>query len=277
LTGIAHMLGHPFLRNALLAGSAIGLASGFVSYFLVLRAQVFTADALSHVAFTGSLGALAAGIDPLIGLYGGCTAVAVAMAALGRRGRADDTAIGNVFAWILGLGALFLTIYTTSRAGSDARSGVNVLFGTLFGLSAWSAVADAVLAGAVVIAVVVMARPLVFASLDEVVAEARGVPVRMLGYAFLVLVGVTAGAGTQAVGALLVLGLLAAPAATAQLLTGRPFRALVLSGGVGVSVVWIGISVAYAFPAVPPSFAVMSAASAFYLLAGAVRHTGRVR
>ena len=96
------MFEHPFLRYAFLAGTAIALASGLVGYFVVLRGQVFTGDALSHVAFTGALAALAAGIDLLLGLYGACVVVALAMAALGTRGRADDTVIGSVFAWISG-------------------------------------------------------------------------------------------------------------------------------------------------------------------------------
>src|SRR5205823_10602362 len=100
--GIGHMLQHPFLRYAFLAGTAIALAAGLVGYFVVLRQQVFTGDALSHVAFTGALGALAAGIDPRVGLYGACIIVALVMAALGSRGKADDTVIGIVFAWVLG-------------------------------------------------------------------------------------------------------------------------------------------------------------------------------
>ena len=111
------MLGQPFLRNAFLAGAAIAVACGLVGYFVVLRAQVFTGDALSHVAFTGALAALAAGVDllhrPVRRLR---ASVALAMAALGRRGRADDTVIGSVFAWILGLGVLFLSIFTTSAS-----------------------------------------------------------------------------------------------------------------------------------------------------------------
>ncbi len=111
--GLAHMLDHPFLRSAFLAGTAIALAAGLVGYVVVLRGQVFTGDALSHVAFTGALAALAFGIDLRAGLYGACIVFAVLMAALGRRAAADDTVIGSVFAWVLGLGALFLSIFTT--------------------------------------------------------------------------------------------------------------------------------------------------------------------
>jgi zinc/manganese transport system permease protein len=267
LVGIAHMLEHPFLRYAFLAGTAIAIASGLTGYFVVLRGQVFTGDALSHVAFTGALAALAAGIDLLLGLYVACVVVALAMAALGSRGRADDTVIGSVFAWILGLGALFLTIYTTSSSGTDAASGVNVLFGSIFGLSSSRAITDTLVALGVATAVVAIGRPLFFASIDEAVARARGVPVRTLGFVFLGLVGITAAAATQAVGALLLLGLLAAPAGAAQRLTARPFRALCLSAGIAVVSMWIGLTIAYAHPSVPPSFGILAVATGSYLLA----------
>ncbi len=273
-SGIAHMLGHPFLRYAFLAGTGIALASGLVGYFVVLRGQVFTGDALSHVAFTGALAALAFGIDVRAGLYGACVVFAVLMAALGARARADDTVVGSVFAWVLGLGALFLTVYTTSSSGVNATTGVNVLFGSIFGLSFAGALTDALLALAVAVAVVVVARPLLFASVDEAVASARGVPTRTLGFGFLILVGVTAGEASQAVGALLLLGLLAAPAGAAQQLTARPFRALWLSAGIAVLSVWIGLSIAYAAPQVPPSFGILAVATACYVLAAATA-TGR--
>jgi zinc/manganese transport system permease protein len=277
--GGLHMLDHPFLRYAFLAGTCIALASGLVGYFVVLRSQVFAGDALSHVAFTGSLAALAFGLDLRVGLYGACIGFALLLAFLGRRANADDTVIGSVFAWILGLGALFLSIYTTSRSGSGGftgNAGVNVLFGSIFGLSSGQAIIDGVMALVVVLVVAIIGRPLLFASLDEAVASARGVPVRWLGYVFFVLVGITAGEATQAVGALLLLGLLAAPAGAAQRLTPQPFAALWLSAAIAVVSVWVGLTLAYAFPRIPPSFGILSVATACYLLSFLVT-TGRRR
>jgi zinc/manganese transport system permease protein len=273
--GIAHMLAHPFLRYAFLAGTAIALASGLAGYFVVLRAQVFTGDALSHVAFTGALAALVTGTSLLFGLYAACIVVALAMAALGTRGRADDTVIGSVFAWILGLGALFLTIYTASAAGTDATSGVNVLFGTIFGLSAAQAATDTLIAAGVAVAVLAIARPLLFASIDGAVARARGVPVRFLSFAFLGLTGVTAAAASQAVGALLLLGLLAGPAGAAQRLTARPYRAMWLSAGIAAGSVWAGLAIAYAAPQIPPSFGILAMTTGCYLLAFAATTSHR--
>lgn len=272
--GLAHMLDHPFLRSAFVAGTCIALAAGLVGYVVVLRGQVFSADALSHVAFTGALAALAAGIDLRAGLYGACVVFGVLLAALGRRASADDTVIGSVFAWVLGLGALFLSVFTTSQSGTGAvgsDAGVNVLFGSILGLSSSQALIDALVSVGVAVVFVAIGRPLVFASLDESVAAARGVPVRTLGYAFFILLGVTAGVATQAVGALLLLGLVAAPAGAAQRLTGRPFVALWLSAGIAIGSMWIGLTVAYLDPKVPPSFGILAVATATYL--GAIAAT----
>jgi zinc/manganese transport system permease protein len=263
-TGLASALGHPFFQHALLAGTAIAAAAGLTGYFLVLRAQVFTGDALSHVAFTGALAALALGYDLRLGLFAATIVVALLLGVLGNRGRPDDVAIGSVFSWILGLGVFFLTLYTTSRSAANGGAGVNVLFGSIFGLSAAQAVTAALIAVGICTAVIAIARPLLFASVDEAVAAARGVPVRLLGFGFLALVGACAAVATQAVGSLLILGLLAAPAGAAQRLTDRPYRALVLSAALAVAEMWAGLALSYAVPKVPPSFGILAAATAVY-------------
>jgi zinc/manganese transport system permease protein len=270
------MFAHPFMQHAFLAGTAVALAAGLVGYFLVLRAQVFTADALSHVAFTGALAALAAGLDARVGLFAVTVVVALGMGGLGRRARPDDVVIGGVFAWILGLGVFFLTFYTGTHSGTgNGSASVTVLFGSIFGLSASRAAVAAIVAVAICVAIVAIARPLLFASLDEDVAAGRGVPVRLLGYGFLVLVAGTAAESAQAVGALLIVGLLAAPAGAAIRLTTRPLRGLALSAAIAVASVWIGLTASYAIPKVPPSFAILTVATVTYLAAIAASHLPR--
>ncbi|MEU6506205.1 metal ABC transporter permease [Streptomyces sp. NPDC046942] len=260
----ASPLSHPFFLHAFLAGTAIAAACGLVGYFLVLRAQVFTGDALSHVAFTGAMAALAFGADLRLGLFAATIAVAVLFGTLGRTARPDDVVIGSVFSWILGLGAFFITLYTTSRSTTNGTAGVSVLFGSIYGLSSGSAAAAALVAAGVGLLVVLIARPLLFATLDEAVAAARGVPVRLLGYGFLALAGISAAEATQAVGSLLLLGLLAAPAGAAIRLTDRPYRALALSAALAVLEMWAGLFASYTAPKMPPSFAIMAAATAVY-------------
>jgi len=268
--GFASMLSQPFMRNAFVAGTGIGACCGLVGYFVVLRGQLFTGDALSHVALTGALAALAAGVDLRLGLFGATIAVGVGMGLLGRSARADDVVIGSVFAWMMGLGVLFLSIYATGGSGANGTAGVSVLFGSILGLSAPASWAAALVGAGVCLAIVALARPLLFASLDEAVAAAAGVPVRFLGIAFLGLVGVTAAETTEAVGALLLLGLLAAPAAAAHRLTTRPVRGIALATALAVGSVWAGLALSYAAPSLPPSFSIIAVATALFVAAQAL-------
>jgi len=257
----------PFMQHALLAGIPIAALSGLIGYFMVLRRQIFTGDALSHVAFTGALVALAFGVDARIGLVAATVGVGVVLGVLGNRGRADDVVIGTVFAGVLGIGVLALSVYTASgKSSTNAGVGVSVLFGSIFGLSGGAAWTAAAVAGALLVVLLLIARPLLFASIDEAVAAAAGVPVRLLGVGFLALVGATAAEATQAVGALLLLGLLAAPAGTAMRLTDRPFVASALAPGLAVTSMVLGLLGSYQFPRLPPSFTIVAVAAGLYAL-----------
>lgn len=265
------MLAHEFMRNAYLAGSFVALACGLVGYFVVLRGQVFAGDALGHVAFTGALAAAAAGIDVRLGLLVATVGVALAMGLLGDRARPDDVAIGSVFAWILGLGVLFLSIFTAGSSGADGTTAVRVLFGSILGLSAGEAALAAAVALLACVALLAIARPLLFGSLDPEVAGSLGLPLRTLGLGFLAVLAVVAAEATQAVGALLLLGLLAAPGGAARLLTDNPWRGLALSAALALASMWGGLALSYAVPSLPPSFAVIALASGAFALAALSR------
>jgi zinc/manganese transport system permease protein len=269
------MFAHDFVRNAYLAGTCIALACGTVGWFVVLRGQLFAGDALSHVAFVGALAAAVVGLDGRVGLFALTIAIASGMAALGRRGQADDVAIGMVFAWILGIGILLIALFSTSATGGNGTLPTNTLFGSIYSLTAgasWLAAGIALLATLVLLLAV---RPLLFATLDPEVAVVRGVPVRALGIGFLVLLAVVAAESTQAVGALLLLGLLAAPAGAAHRLTVDPYRGIALSAALAVGAMWGGLALSYAIPSLPASSAIIGLAAFAYvlsLLAG--RRTG---
>jgi zinc/manganese transport system permease protein len=263
-----------FMQHALLAGTCVALAAGLAGYFLVLRAQIFTTDALGHVAYTGALGALAFGFDPRLGLLMATVVTAIALAGVSGRARPDDVVIGSTFGWLLALGSFFLTLYTTRPPSNSAGNGVanvSYLFGSIFGLSPGQARLVAAVAVGAAVLIAVGARPLLFASLDETVAAARGVPVRVLGIGFLVLVGIICAQAAQAVGALLLLGLVAAPAGAAHRLTARPYVGMALASVIAVAAMWAGLIVSYYAPNVPPSFAIIAAATVAYLASAAVR------
>ncbi|MFI6958583.1 metal ABC transporter permease [Nocardia sp. NPDC050408] len=267
MSDLPAMLSQPFIIHALTAGTAVAILCGLVGYFVVQRGEVFAGDALGHVAYTGAMAALAAGIDARIGLFAATVIAGLALGAAGARG-ADDVAIGSFFAWMLGLGVLFLTYYTTHRSTANGTANVTVLFGSIFGISASGATTAALIAIGVSMALLAISRPLLFATVDPAVARAAGVPVRILGALFIAIVGATVAEATQIVGAIVVLGLLAAPPATAARLTRRPWCAFWLSAGLATLAVWAGITLSYAIPAAPASFTIIAVAAVGY--AGAV-------
>jgi zinc/manganese transport system permease protein len=261
------MFAHEFMRHAYLAGTFVALACGAIGYFVVLRAQVFAGDALSHVAFAGALGAAALGIDIRLGLFAATLVVGAGIGGLGERARADDVVIGTVFAWILGLGALFLSLFVSGSSGGDGTAAVRVLFGSILGLSAGDAWLAAAIAVVACLALAAIARPLLLASLDPEVARGLGVPVRALGIGFFLILGAIAAEATQAVGALLLLGLLAAPAGAARLLTDRPWLGVGLSAAIAAGSTWLGLFLAYEIDSLPAGTAVIGVATGAFLLA----------
>ena len=242
---IQEILSLDFMRSAFLSGTMLSMLSGLVGYFVVLRYQVFAVEALSHVTFTGALGVAIAGGNPLLGLFGVTILAAIGMAGLERRSQSRDVAIGTLLAWVLGLGVLFLSLYATSHNGTI---GVNILFGSIFGIPAQQAKFTAVLSLITIAALLAIARPLLFASVDPEVAAARGVPVRGLNFVFLVLVALSVAAAVPAVGALLNSALIVTPAAIAQRLVARPFAAFWLSALLAVTFTWVGLALGFYAP-----------------------------
>lgn len=263
---IQAMWQYDFLRQALVTGTVLSLVAGLVGYFVVVRHQAFAGESLSDVAFTGALGGAALGLNPLVTLLVTTIGVAVAMGGLGERLRGRDVAIGTVLAWVLGLGALFLSLFTTQASGTGTGfSGVTVLFGNLLGISGGQAQIIALASGGVIFALLVIACPLLFASLDPEVAAAQGVPVLLLGLGFMVVLAVTVSVATTAVGALLVFALLLLPAAMASKMTGRPFLALSLSAGLAIMVTWLGITIGF-YTSLPSSVCISLLAVAGYVV-----------
>lgn len=273
---VQSILQYDFMRQALLAGTILSLVSGLVGYFVVLRHQAFAGESLSDVAFTGALGGAALGLNPLASLLVTTIAVAVAMGGFGERLRGRDVAIGTVLAWVLGLGVLFLNLFTTRVSGTGTGfSGVTVLFGNILGISTGQTQTIALISGVAILILLLIARPLLFASLDPDVAAAQGVPVRLLGLGFMVLLAVTVSEATLAVGALLVFALLLLPAAIAHQVTSRPFAALALAAGLAVAMTWLGIAIGF-YTGYPSSVCISLLAFASYVAVVGGSHIGQL-
>jgi len=253
-------LQYDFMQNAYAAGTVIAIVSAVVGFFVVLRGLSFAAHALSHIGFAGATGAVLLSIDPLLGLLAFTVVSGLAMGLLGERVRGRDVAIGIVLAFALGLGALFLSLYT--RYATQAYS---ILFGTILGVSTTDVAISLILGVVVLVAIVFLYRPLIFASIDPEVAAARGVPVDLLSALFMVVVAVAVAEAVQVVGVLLVFTLIVAPAATAGFLTSRPSTAILVSVVIALLETWLGITMAF-YTKFPVSFYIASLGFAFYLL-----------
>ena len=252
---------YAFMQHAYEAGTIVALSAGVIGYFVVLRGLSFAAHALSHIGFAGATGAVLIGVAPIVGLLVFTMSAGAVMGALGQRLRGRDVTIGLVMAWSLGLGLLFTRLYTGS-----ANLAIGFLFGQIFGINSQDVVVTFVAGAVTVLVVIAVYRPLLFATLDEEVAEAKGVPVRGLSIAFMVVLAVAVSEAVQVVGVLLIFALIVAPAAIAERFTTRPSRGVVLAAILAVLFTWAGLTVAYYLP-YPVGFFITTIAFWSYILA----------
>src|ERR1700694_1243947 len=258
---LATLLHYEFMVHAFEAGTIVAIVAGAIGYFVVLRGSAFAAHALSHIGFAGATGAVVLGLNPIFGLLAFTLGSGIAIGALGNRLRGRDVTIGIVLAWTLGLGVLFISLYR-----GYATEAYALLFGEILGISATD-VAITLVAGVVTVgALIAVYRPLLFASVDEDVAAARGVPVAALSVAFMIILAVAVSEAVQVVGVLLIFALIVTPAAIAERLTTRPSRTIAVSALLALAFTWSGLAISF-FTPYPVSFFITSIAFGTYLLA----------
>jgi zinc/manganese transport system permease protein len=236
----APMLEYDFMRNAFAAAGVAAVVSGLVGYFLVLRGQTFAGHALGHIGFAGATGAALIGVAPIWGLVGFTVVAGIGMGLLGERISGRDVAVGVVLALALGFGLLFLHYYTAFATQVTA-----LLFGNVLAVDRSTI---AVLIGLAVVTLGGLAaimRPLIFASLQPELAEAKGVPLRFVSVAFLAIVALAVAESAQIVGILLVFALMVGPPATAQKLVTGLWSGMALSAVIALAEAWLGIAIAY--------------------------------
>jgi len=270
LTDVRQLTAFPFMVNALQAGTIVAVMAAITGWFMVLRRQSFAGHTLSTMAFPGASGAALAGLPIASGYFLfstlGALVIAAASRTAGRRGFAQESAvIGTVQAFGFGAGFLFLSLYHGVLESLET-----LLFGSFLGISHGQVVTLLVIGSGALAFFVIAGRPLLFASVDEDVARAQGVPVRGLAIAFLLVLGLAVAATAQITGILLVFALLIAPPAAAQQLTARVGLGLALSVVISVVVTWIGLGLAY-FTNDPVGFFITSLGFAAYLLARSAR------
>ena len=249
-----------FMRNALLGGTLVALAAGLIGYFIIVRNTAFAAHALAHIGFPGATGAVLLGLPVTAGLAVFCIGGALVIGALGKRADEREVATGTVLAAATGLGLFFSSLATRSSS-----TVTNILFGNLLAVTGRQLVLFAVAVVVLTVVITFVFRPLLFASVNPAVAEAKGVPVRLLSVIFMALLGLAVTMAVQAVGTLLLFALLVTPAATAIMLTARPTAAMAVSTVLALVAVWAGLALSAMFN-MPPSFLIVTIVSVVWFV-----------
>jgi zinc/manganese transport system permease protein len=259
VSDIAAIFQYQFMVNAFTAGTVVAIVAGAIGYFVVLRSSSFAAHALSHIGFAGATGAVVLAINPIFGLLAFTMGSGMAIGALGDRLRGRDVTIGIVLAWTLGLGVLFISLYT-----GYAQEAYALLFGEILGISVQEVAVTAFVAGLAMVALLAMYRPLLFASVDQDLARAKGVPTLAVSIAFMAILALAVTDAVQVVGVLLIFALIVTPAAIAIRFTSRPGAAIAMSVCLSLAFTWLGLVIAYYSPH-PVSFFITSLAFGTYV------------
>jgi zinc/manganese transport system permease protein len=253
------MFSQPYMQNALLTASIAAVLAGLIGFFVVLRGMSFAAHALGQIGFAGAAGAVLIGVAPLVGLVVFALGGAMGLGLLGAREYGRDATTALVLVAALGLGALFLALNSTY-----ATEAFTLLFGTIVGISRDQVWQTALLALACVLVLGALYRPLLLATIDAEMAAARGVPVRLVGLLFLMVVGVAAAVTIPTVGTLLIFSLMVGPAAAATYLATRPWMAMLAAIGLSLLATWVGLIAAYD-TGWPIGFFITATVTAIYL------------
>ena len=259
VSDLQSMWQYDFMRHAFEAGTIVAIIAGIIGYFIVLRRSSFAAHALSHIGFAGAAGAVLLGVNPIIGLLVFTSGGGFAIAMLGRKAASRDVQIGTVLAFMLGLGVLFISLYS-----GYATEAYSLLFGEILGISSGDVLVTLIAALVLLAAVAMLYRPLLFTSLDEDVAEAKGVSIFWIGVAFMLLIAVATSIAVQVVGVLLIFALMVTPAAVAQRTTKRPARGISVSVLIALLATWLGLFISFYVP-YPVSFFITTVTFAVYL------------
>lgn len=257
-----YLLQVDFVIQGLLAAALLGVVSGVMAPLVVLRRMSFAVHGTSELALMGASAALLAGLNVGIGAVAGSVVAAIVLALLGMRNQ--DSAIGVVFSFGMGLSVLFIHLYP-----GRASTAFTLLTGQIVGVSGASVGLLAGIVAVVVTVVLLLWRPLLFAAADPVLAQACGVNVRLMSVIFAVLVGLTSAQSVQIVGALLVMALLITPGAAAVSVTANPVTAVLLSIAFAL-VAAVGGFVLSLAPGLPVSVFVTSISFLIYLACRAI-------
>lgn len=261
------------VRTALFVGALVSVVAAVVGVFTVIRGQAFAGEALGDVGAAGGSGAFLIGASPLLGFVGLALFGAGVIEMIGtKRAHDREIATGVVLGVALGVAALFL--YLDSTTSNVSGASIAILFGSMFVLSPSTVPLMIALSVAALVVVLVNYRMLLLSSLNGDLAAARGVPVRLVGIAYLFGLAISVALAAMTIGAVLSTALLIGPPAAALRIARRPGVAVLLAAAIGVASTWVGILASYDSYYWPPagrgwpvSFLVVVAVFLAYVLA----------
>jgi zinc/manganese transport system permease protein len=257
---LSQLLALSFVQHAFYAVTAVALCAGPVGYFVVVRRQSFAAHAIGHVGFAGAAGAVLLGLSPVAGLLVFCLGAGLIIGAGGAELGDRDVVVGVTLTAALGVGVLFISLYT-----GYADATYSILFGQILGVTWDDVYLVAALSATILFVLSITFRPLLYVSVDTRSAEARGLSVRGLSLLFMTLLAVTTVVAIQIVGVLLVFSLLVAPAAAAERLSNRPVHAVLWATAIAMASAWFGLFLAVWWGG-PVSFWITALVSMAYLV-----------
>lgn len=257
-------LGTSFMTRAFIAGLCIAVAAGIVGYFTIARQSTFAAHALAHIGLPGATGAVLLGLPVSLGMGAFALGGALVIAALGKKASQREIATGTVLAFATGLG-----LYFARMSSSASQQFQSILFGSILTIT-HDQIIGFIIFDVVLLAVfAVVYRPMLFSSLDEQVAQAKGVPVTLMNVLYMAILAGVITIAVPAVGTLLIFALVVTPAATANIATASPFKAMAMATGLCLLAIWGGLVLSAMFPA-PPSFAIVTLSTLFWGIAKGV-------
>ena len=261
---LADFLAEGFVQHALIAATLVAVTAGLIGPLVIMRDLAFAVHGTAELAFTGAAAGLLVADDPLLGALLGSIVVATAMGLLGNRERERNSAIGVILAFGLGVGVYLLSLYR-----GFATAATNILFGQIFGVSPGQITLLTGIAIGVLVAMALMYRPLLFASVDPELAQARGVRTRLVGLLFVYVLALTVTEAAQIVGTLLVLSLAITPAAAASRLSARTPVVIAISIAFALIAADGGLLLSLVHSDVKASVFISTISFAFYVIARA--------
>ncbi len=254
---------YSFMQNALIGGVIIALVCGVVSVFVILRRTSFAAHALGHMSLTGAAGAALFGFPSILGQILLNVVASVVMGLMGDKVKKNDLAIGVVLTFVLGVGIYFLFLFQNNYAGSV----MGILFGNIFAIS-HAQILQLVILGIIILAtLLVILRPLVFVSIDPVVAQSKNIPVRLISVIFFIVLAVTVSMACQIVGVMLVFTLLIIPGAIGNQWGASIMQSIGISVISAVSLVLAALFISYRLD-LPASFCITMVLCLAYFVGG---------